>query len=174
VTLAKAQFDAGRNMTDVLAALAVLSAVDCPEREAALAAFHAAWRTDALVLDKWFAIQAMSPLPNTVAAVRALSSHADFDLRNPNRVRALVGSFASGNQVRFHDAEGGGYRFLADIIRQLDPMNGQVAARMVAPLGQWRRVDPARQALMKAELRRILDLPGLSTNTFEMASKGLA
>ena len=93
-------------MTDVLAALAVLSAIDCPERRAALDAFHASWRGDDLVLDKWFSIQAMSPLPDTPDAVRALARHADFDLRNPNRVRALVGSFASGNQVRFHDPSG--------------------------------------------------------------------
>ena len=97
-------------MTDVLAALAVLSAIDCPERRAALDAFHARWHGDDLVLDKWFAIQAMSPLPDTPDAVRALAKHADFDLRNPNRVRALVASFASGNQVRFHDPSGSGYR----------------------------------------------------------------
>ena len=143
--LAKAQFDAGRNMTDVLAALSVLADVDCPERSAALAAFHAAWQGDDLVLDKWFAIQAMAE-QGTPEAVRALSQHADFDLRNPNRVRALVGSFASGNPVRFHETSGAGYRFLADTIIALDPRNGQVAARMVQPLGQWRRVDAARQA----------------------------
>ncbi|MDR3537727.1 MAG: aminopeptidase N [Acetobacteraceae bacterium] len=173
IRLGKAQFDAQRNMTDVLAALSVLCAVDCPERAAALAAFHAAWHGDALVLDKWFAIQAMSPLPDTPRAVRALADHPDFDLRNPNRVRALVGSFSGGNQVRFHDASGAGYRFLADTILALDPMNGQVAARMVAPLGQWRRMDPACQALMQQELRRILALPGLTTNTYEIASKSL-
>jgi aminopeptidase N len=173
VALAKAQFDAGRNMTDVLAALSVLANADCPEREEALAAFHAAWKDDALVLDKWFAIQAMSKLPDTLAAVRALSHHPDYDLRNPNRIRALVGSFAAGNPVRFHDATGGGYRFLADTIIALDPPNPQVAARMVSPLGQWRRVDPARQDLMKAELQRILDVPKLSANTHEMVSKSL-
>ena len=85
----------------------------------------------------------------------------DFDLRNPNRVRALVGAFAGANQVRFHDAKGEGYRFLADIVIQLDPSNPQVAARIVGPLGQWRRMDAGRQALMKAELNRILALPGL-------------
>ena len=174
IRLAKSQFDSGGNMTDVLAALSILGGVDCPEREAALAAFHRAWREDALVLDKWFTIQATSPLPGTLNAVRDLFRHPDFDLRNPNRVRALVGGFTSGNQVRFHDASGAGYRFLADTIIQLDPANGQIAARMVSPLGQWRRFDPARQSLMRAELRRILDLPGLSTNTFEMASKSLA
>jgi aminopeptidase N len=174
VKLAKAQFDAAENMTDVLAALGVLSGVDCPERMAALAAFHTAWHDDALVLDKWFAIQATSKLPDTLQAVRALARHADYDLRNPNRVRALVGSFAGGNPVRFHDAAGGGYRFLADTIIALDPMNPQIAARMVSPLGQWRRVDAARQALMQAELQRVLDVPNLSSNTFEMASKSLA
>jgi aminopeptidase N len=174
IARAKLQFDAGQNMTDVLASLAILSAIDCAERRAALDAFHARWRRDDLVLDKWFAIQAMSPLPDTPAAVRALAKHADFDLRNPNRVRALVASFASGNQVRFHDPSGSGYRFLAETIVALDPMNSQVAARMVPPLGQWRRVEPARQALMKQELQRILDVPGLSKGTFEMASRSIA
>ncbi len=174
IARAKAQFDAGQNMTDVLASLAVLSAVGCAERQAALDAFHARWRGDDLVLDKWFAIQAMSPLPDTTAAVRALAKHADFDLRNPNRVRALVASFASGNQVRFHDLTGSGYRFLADTIVALDPMNSQVAARLVPPLGQWRRFEPARQVLMKQELRRILEVPSLSKGTFEMASRSVA
>jgi aminopeptidase N len=174
VGLAKAQFDAARNMTDVLAALSMLSATDSQQRTDALAAFHAAWRTDDLVLDKWFAIQATSPLPDTIAAVRALATHPDFDMRTPNRVRALVGAFASGNQVRFHDASGAGYRFLAEKIAELDPVNGQIAARMVAPLGQWRRFDPARQTLMRAALNGILELPGLSKGTYEMVSKSLA
>ncbi|HLJ06680.1 MAG TPA: aminopeptidase N, partial [Acetobacteraceae bacterium] len=174
VARAKAQFDAGQNMTDVLAAMATLSAIDCPERRAVLDAFHARWRADDLVLDKWFAIQAMSPLPDTLDAVRALSRHADFDLRSPNRMRALIASFASGNQVRFHDASGAGYRFLSDTIIALDPMNSQVAARLVPPLGQWRRFDEARQARMKQELQRILDTPNLSKGTFEMASRSLA
>jgi aminopeptidase N len=173
VALAKAQFDAAQNMTDVLAALAVLSAIDCPERRAARETFHARWRKDDLVLDKWFAIQAMSPLPDTPDTVRSLSQHADYDLKNPNRVRALVSSFASGNQVRFHDPSGAGYRFLADTIIQLDPMNSQVAARLVPPLGQWRRMGPARRALMQQELQRILDTPGLSKGTYEMASRSI-
>ena len=172
-TRAKAQFDAGGNMTDVLAALSVLSGIECPDRTQALGAFHAAWRDDPLVLDKWFSLQAISPLPETMAAVRALAAHPDFDLRNPNRVRSLVGSFGF-NQVRFHAADGSGYRFLADMIIRLDPANPQIAARMVSPLGQWRRFDAGRQALMKAELARIVALAGVSKNTFEMASKSLA
>jgi aminopeptidase N len=173
IRLAKSQFDAGQNMTDVLAALGILSNIDCPERQDALSAFYQAWRHDPLALDKWFAIQALSSLPGTPRAVETLKSHPDFDLRNPNRIRALVSSF-SGNQVRFHDASGVGYRLYADTIVQLDPTNGQVAARMVSPLGQWRRFDAGRQGLMKQELQRILDLPGLSRNTFEMASKSIA
>ena len=173
VQLAKAQFDAGQNMTDVLAALSVLNGVDCMERTDALAAFHAAWRSDELVLDKWFSIQAVSPLPGTLAAVQALTEHADFDWKNPNRVRAVVASFASGNQVRFHDAAGAGYRFLADAVKRLDPINGQIAARLVQPLGQWRRTDTGRQVTMRAALADVLALPGLSKGTFEMVSKSL-
>jgi aminopeptidase N len=172
-TLAKRQFDTAGNMTDSLAALSALAGIDCSERAEALAAFHAKWREDPLVLDKWFSIQATSPLPGTVADVRALSAHPDFDLRNPNRVRSLVGAFVGANQVRFHDPNGEGYRFLTDIVIQLDPSNPQVAARIVGPLGQWRRFDASRQTLMKAELSRILGLPGLSTNTYEMVSKSL-
>jgi aminopeptidase N len=174
IARAKAQFDAAQNMTDVLSAMATLSAIDCPERHDVLDAFHARWRGDDLVLDKWFAIQAMSPLPDTLEAVRTLSRHPDFDLRNPNRMRALVASFVSGNQVRFHDASGAGYRFLSDTIITLDPMNSQIAARLVPPLGQWRRFDAARQSLMKQELQRVLDTPNLSKGTFEMASRSVA
>ena len=174
IRLAKAQFDAGRNMTDVLAALSVLAATDTPERIQALQGFHAAWKDDALVLDKWFAIQAMSPRADTLRDVRALLDHPDFDLRNPNRARSLVASFPAGNQVRFHAADGGGYDFLADMIIRIDPANGQLAARMVAPLGQWRRFDAGRQEKMKQALRRVLALPNLTTNTYEMVSKSLA
>ncbi len=174
IRLAKAQFDAGRNMTDVLAALSVLAATDTPERIQALQGFHAAWKDDALVLDKWFAIQAMSPRADTLRDVRALLDHPDFDLRNPNRARSLVASFPAGNPVRFHAADGGGYDFLADMIIRIDPANGQLAARMVAPLGQWRRFDAGRQEKMKQALRRVLALPNLTTNTYEMVSKSLA
>ena len=170
VALARTQFDRGANMTDTLAALAVLANVDRPERTAALADFHARWRGDALVLDKWFAIQAGSSLPDTPAQMRVLAAHPDFDLRNPNRVRALAGAFAA-NQARFHDASGDGYRFLAETILALDPMNPQVAARMVAPLGQWRRLEPGRAGQMRAALESVLAAPGLSRNTREMAGK---
>ena len=173
VALADAQFRAAANMTDVQAALMTLAGTDTPERESALAAFHARWRGDDLVLDKWFAIQATSALPGTLEAVRRLSRHPDYDLRNPNRVRSLAGSFAFGNQLHFHDASGGGYTFLADIIVALDPNNSQTAARMTNPLGAWRRQDVARAALMRAQLERILATPKLSRGTYEKVSKAL-
>ena len=172
--LAKAQFDQGNNMTDVLAALVALANVECRQRTEALTMFHSKWRTNAQVLDKWFAIQATAGLPDTLTTVRNLVAHPDFDLRNPNRVRALVGSFCSANPVRFHVASGAGYEFLADIVLALDPLNPQVAARMVPPLGQWRRMDGARQAKMRAALQRILAAPKLSRNTAEMVERILA
>ncbi len=174
VALAKAQFDAGRNMTEVLAALAALTETETPERDAALAAFHAKWRGNDLVLDQWFGIQAMAARPNAIAEVRALYAHPDFDLKNPNRARSVIGAFASGNLVRFHDASGEGYRFLGDAVIALDLINGQTAARMVGPLGQWRRQNAERGALMQRELRRILEQPKLSKGTYEKVAKALA
>ncbi|HEY1430668.1 MAG TPA: aminopeptidase N [Stellaceae bacterium] len=172
-TLAKAQFDTGANMTDVLAALAVLIDLDRPERPAALARFYAAWSHDDLVIDKWFALQARSSLPQTPNRVRALTMHPAFERKNPNRVRALIGAFAQGNQLRFHDASGAGYALLADEVVTLDPVNPTTAARLVQPLCVWRRHDTARQALMRRELERVLTTPGISKNTYEMVSKSL-
>ena len=155
--LAAAQYDAATNMTDTLAALSLLVDTTHPARDPALAAFHARWRADELVLDKWFSIQAMSARPDAMAAVRALQAHPDFDLRNPNRARSLIGAFASGNPQHFHAADGTGYRFLADAVIALDPINASMAARLISPLGLWRRQAPARAALMRRELQRILD-----------------
>ena len=163
--LALAQFATAANMTDSLAALAVLA----NHEDTALAAFHARWRHDDLVLDKWFAIQATGRR----ADPRTLIAHVDFDFRNPNRARSVISAFASGNPVLFHATDGSGYRFLSDMVLKLDSANGQLAARMVQPLGQWRRFDATRQALMRAELERVLAAPGLSAGTFEMASKSL-
>ena len=171
--VAASQFAAAGNMTDQIAALAALAETDTPARQAALAAFHAQWRGEDLVIDKWFAIQATSALPGTVAAVRGLMGHADFDLRNPNRVRALVGAFSASNQVRFHDASGAGYRLLADVLIELDPINGQTAARMLNPLCGWQRHEAGRAVLMRGELQRILAQPGLSRFSYEKASKSL-
>jgi aminopeptidase N len=172
--LAKAQFDLAANMTDVLAALAVLVDIDCPERAAALDAFYRRWESDPLVIDKWFALQARSSLPATLDAVRALAQHPAYARSNPNRVRALVGAFSQGNPLHFHDKSGAGYALLAGEVLALDPGNPTLAARLVQPLGQWRRYDAARQGLMRAQLDRILATSGLSPNTYEMVSKSLA
>src|SRR5690606_33297521 len=114
------------NMSDASAALSVLASVDGPERDQALAEFYGRWRHDPLVLDKWFTVQATSSLPDTLARVRELTKHADFTLKNPNRVRALVGAFAMSNQARFHAKDGSGYAFLTDLVLDLDALNPQV------------------------------------------------
>jgi aminopeptidase N len=171
--LAKAQFDAGANMTDALAALAVLVDIDGPERAAALDQFYRRWEEDPLVIDKWFALQARSALPGTIEAVRGLTTHPAFTRANPNRLRALIGTFAQANQLHFHAASGAGYGFLADEVLAIDKPNPTTAARLVQPLGQWRRYDAARQGLMRAALDRILRAPGLSPNTYEMVAKSL-
>jgi aminopeptidase N len=170
---AKAQFDRSANMTDVLAALAVLNEFDDPARSDALAKFYERWKADELVTDKWFSLQAMSSLPGTLARVKELMHHPAFTIKNPNRMRSLVGAFTQANQLRFHDASGAGYAFLADQVITLDGLNPLMASRLIQPLGQWRRHDGGRQALMKRELERVLALPSLSKNTYEMASKSL-
>ena len=157
-------------MTDMIAGLAALTRMETPLRDAAFTHFHDRFRNDPLVLDKWMGLQAGSSLPETVDAVRALMTHPAFDLKNPNRVRALIGAF-SANHLRFHDAGGAGYRLVGDVIRALDPINPQVAARLVGSFETWRRYDENRQGLMRAELEAILKQPGLSPNLFEMASK---
>jgi aminopeptidase N len=171
--IAKAQFDAADNMTDRQGALMTLASLDAPEREEALAAFYDRFREDALVLDKWFTLQALAQRPNTVEAVRKLTEHPDFTIANPNRLRAVVGAFGA-NQWAFHHASGDGYRFMADMILAADKLNPQVAARQVPALGRWRRFEPKRAELMHQELERIVATPGLSKDVFEQASKSLA
>jgi aminopeptidase N len=171
--LAKAQFDGADNMTDRQGALGILVSLDAPERAAALDAFHARFHADALVLDKWFALQAAAQRTDTVDQVLALEKHPEFTIANPNRLRALAGTFG-GNHWAFHSPDGRGYRFLADMILGADKLNPQVAARLVPPFGRWRRFESKRAALMKAELERIVAAPGLSKDVFEQASKSLA
>ncbi|MEY4953776.1 MAG: aminopeptidase [Pseudomonadota bacterium] len=170
--LAASQFDAADNMTDRQGALGVLCSLDSPLRAEKLAAFHARHAGDALVIDKWFGLQAGSLHPQALEQVKALAGHPDFTLSNPNRARALYMSAAMNSGV-FHQASGAGYDLIADLILALDPVNAQTAARFVAPLGRWRRIEPGRAALMRAALERIVAQPGLSKDTFEQASKSL-
>jgi aminopeptidase N len=162
-------------MTDAMAALEILSHIDAPARNDALAEFHDKWREDAIVIDKWLALQATSSLPGALDDVQALLTHEAFSIRIPNKVRALIGAFCNANQVRFHAADGSGYDFLADRVLELDALNPQVAARLLGPLGPWRKFDSGRQQKMKGQLQRILDSEQtLSPDVFEIASKSLA
>ncbi len=170
--LAAAQFDAADNMTDRQGALMVLCGLDTPHRAAKLAAFYDRYKDNALVVDKWFTLQALSLHPEVIEHVRKLAGHPDFTLKNPNRVRSLHMAFA-GNPKGFHKADGEGYRMVADVILALDPINPQTAARFVPALGRWRRIEPGRAALMKAELERILAAGNLSRDTFEQVSRSL-
>ena len=167
-------FENAGNMTEAIAGLTVLAELGGAEGEAALASFHERWKDEPLVLDKWFAIQARTPTDGTLERVKRLVGHPSYDRRNPNRVYSLVGAFASGNPVQFHAATGDGYRFLADQVLATDRLNPQIAARLLGPLGSWRRYDKGRQALMTRELQRIVATPGLSRDVFEIASKSLA
>jgi len=170
--LATQQYDAADNMTDRQGALMVLAGLETPEREERLADFYERYRGNALVIDKWFAIQAQSLHPDVLEHVKALAPHPDFTLRNPNRVRSLYMAF-TGTTRGFHAPSGEGYRLIADLILDLDPLNPQTAARFVAPLGRWRRIEPHRAALMRAELERICAAPGLSRDTHEQVSRSL-
>ncbi|MBE1529205.1 aminopeptidase N [Sphingopyxis sp. OAS728] len=165
-------FSDADGMTERQAALATLAHGDSDERTHALDIFYQRYRDNPLVLDKWFQVQAWSLRPDTVDAVKALAQHPDFTLANPNRVRSLYGAL-TGNQAAFHQADGAGYRLIADLVVALDPKNPQTAAKMIPPLGRWKRFDEGRQALMKAELERILAQPGLSRDVTEQASKSL-
>ncbi|MBU0865711.1 MAG: aminopeptidase N, partial [Alphaproteobacteria bacterium] len=165
-------FSDADGMTERQAALATLAHGDSDERVAALDIFYQRYRDNPLVLDKWFQVQAWSLRADTVDAVKELAQNPDFTLANPNRVRSLYGAL-SGNQAAFHQADGAGYRLIADLVIALDPKNPQTSARMIPPLGRWKRFDDARAAMMKAELERILAQPGLSRDVTEQASKSL-
>ncbi len=173
LALCRAQFADAGNMTDSIAALRLLVDYGGAEGPPALDRFYGRWSKEPLVIDKWFSVQATSRREGTLGAVIGLLQHPDFSLRNPNRVRSLVGAFATANPARFHAADGGGYRFLADRILELDPLNPQIAARLLKPLIRWRRYDVGRQALMRAEIERILEAAEISSDTFEIASKAL-
>ena len=172
--LAQQQFEAADNMTDRLAALQVLAWQGSEaQAQAALERFYADWQHETLVVNQWLQVQAAIPGPDTLDRVSQLLEHPAFDARNPNRLRALVGTFSAANPVSFHRADGAGYRFLADRIEALDRSNPQMAARLLTPLTRWRNYR-GREALMKAQLERLAGLPELSRDVYEVVSKALA
>ena len=167
---AQAQFDSANNMTEQFSALGQLVAAG--KAEAALAKFFDQWQHESLVVDKWFQVQAMRTSPaHAVEVVTTLTSHAEFNWKNPNRFRSLMGAFAMGNLAGFHDPNGSGYKLFADWLIKLDPLNPQIAARMATGFESWRQYGTERQSQMKAELARILSVDTLSKNTREIASR---
>jgi len=161
------------NMTDRMAALTCLVHNGLSQYQEALAAFYHRFQDDPLVVDKWFSLQATAPRPGTLDQVRELMEHPAFTMRNPNRVRSLVGAFAHGNPACFHNLSGAGYAFVADRVLELDAMNPQVAARMLAPLSRWKRYGQAHQELMREQLERIRRQAQLSNDVGEIVEKSL-
>ncbi len=168
------QFKQSNNMTDVMAALELLTNYENAYQADCLQTFYEQWQNDALVIDKWFAIQAMSRLPGTLDKVKTLLNHPAFTIKNPNRVRALIGRFCLGNIAHFHNEDGSGYQFLADQVLLLDKLNPQIAARLIQGFSQWRNYNENRQELMKNNLNRIISVDNLSKDVFEIVSKTLA
>ncbi len=174
IELARRQFEADHNMTDVRQALTLLTHSSRNDlADPALRAFGEKWAHDPLVMDQWFAVQVTRPQPDALERVKYLMTHPAFSLKNPNKVRALVGTFANQNRINFHRADGEGYRLLADVVIELNRLNPEIAARLVTPLTRWHRFDEARQALMKDELERIRG-EKLSPNVYEVIEKALA
>jgi len=171
--LAESQLAASNNMTDTLAALQGLVRAGAPGAPAALQAFETRWRGDALVMDKWFAMQAGVPGENTVERVRSLMEHPAFSLTNPNKVRSLLGAFSMMNPTAFHAGSGAGYRFHAEQVIRLNALNPQMAARMVVAFNGWTRYDAHRRELMKEELARIAAVEDLSPDVAEIVNSAL-
>lgn len=171
--LALHEYKSATNMTEQFAALAAIAQNPGQVRDDVLYDFYSRWQHDFLVVNKWFALQAMSDIPGNVVNVQKLLNHPAFDLRNPNKVYSLIGGFC-GSPVNFHAKDGSGYKFLGEIVLQLDKLNPQVASRMVSAFSRWRRYDETRQALAKAQLEMIMSANGLSENVYEIASKSLA
>jgi len=174
IARAARQYEAADNMTDRMAALATLSLHDAPQRKEALADFYRRYASDALIVDKWFSLQAAIPQAGTLDAVRALTRHAAFSMSNPNRVRAVVGAFAQGNPTQFNRADGAGYEFVADSILALDPKNPQLSARLATAFRTWRTLEEGRRNKAEAALKRIKASPNLSRDLSDIVERALA
>lgn len=167
-------FDSARSMTETIAALEAMGASGADGFDDALTRFYQRWSANPLVIDKWFAVQASAPRPDALARAERLRAHPDFNLKNPNRVRSLAAAFAMRNPRAFHAADGGGYRFLAGLAEQIDPLNPALAARLLTAFELWKRFDAGRQAHAKAALEHLAALTNLSKNTREMVERTLA
>ena len=173
--LAHQQFGQSDNMTDQQAALTLVAHSGFREVGAELLeTFYLQWQHEPLVMNQWLAIQASDPAPGALERVIALSRHPVFDVRNPNKLRALIGGFCNQNLAQFHAEDGRGYAWLADWILRLDRQNPQIAARLLTPLTRWKRYDPVRRAMMREQLQRMMDTTELSADVYEVVSKSLA
>ncbi len=172
-TLCFQQFSEAKNMTDQIASLSLLCQEAIPQRDEALSHFYHQWQDDPLVIDKWFSQQATSSLPNTFSIINTLMQHEAFDLKNPNRIRSLIGAFSMSNPLHFHALDGSGYKFLGDQIIAIDAINPQIASRLLGALTVWRRFDKKRQLFIKKELERIISTTDISKDVYEIASKSL-
>lgn len=166
-------FAAADNMTDQFAALTILCNQGWDQSDAALRRFYERWKGEELVIDKWFAVQAQSPFCSAEAGIPELMKHSAFKLANPNRLRSVISMFAMANQLNFHNETGSGYRLLGDIIAKVDALNPQTAARMIAPLGRWARLDEGRKGHMISALEKLVSSSSLSNDVRELAEKSL-
>ena len=173
VAMAAAHFAHSTNLTDETAALSILSNLNVPERAAALARFYQRWEKDHLVIDGWFACQATSQLASSLATVKKLTRHPLFSIKNPNKVRSLIGAFAMGNPVHFNRPDGQGYAFVADRVLEIDAFNPQIAARLLSSFRSWKLLEPERRRAAKIALQRVAGTKPLSNDAFEIVSKML-
>jgi aminopeptidase N len=174
IARALAQYRSADNMTDRMAALETLALHDRPERAEALDDFYKRYAGDALIIDKWLSLQAAIPEAATLGRVRALTSHPAFSMANPNRVRALIGSFAQANPTQFNRADGAGYEFVAETVIALDPKNPQVAARLMGAFRSWRALEPVRRGRAEAALRKVAAAPAPSRDVGDIVARTLA
>ncbi len=173
IALATKHYWSAKNMTDAMAAIAILSDIDCPERRQALAHFEERWQGDLLVMDKWFTIQAMSSLPDTLERVDELTRHPLFSLQNPNKVRALIGVFAGFNQLQFNRPDGRGYQLVAGKVGEIDGFNPQVAARLLGAFRSWRTLEAGRRKQAKKALKQVAAREGISRDLYEIVTRTL-
>ena len=174
IARATGQYLNATNMTDRIAALTTLSLHDVPQRTDAIEDFYRRYAGDALIIDKWFALQASIPEPTTLDRVRGLTAHPAFSPGNPNRVRALIGAFAQGNMTQFNRPDGEGYEFVADKVLALDEKNPQVAARLLSAFKSWRSLESTRRGKAEAALRRVGAAPNLSRDVADIVQRALA
>jgi aminopeptidase N len=172
--LAKSQFHTATNMTDRVAALGILCLFESEAREEALDAFYKGYAGDALVIDKWLSLQAMIPHPGTLDRIRRLMRSEAFSMSNPNRLRALIGAFAMGNQRQFHAQDGSGYDFVAECVLLLDPKNPHVAARLLSAFRTWRIMEPRRRSAAEKSLLRVQAAENLSPDVRDIVDRSLA